>query len=202
MNIARAALVLSRKAFHSMAFTKAWLARLSRPGTHLGRRSGDGNAAVGEIGIMPAPTPLAPTHSAAEKPANAASPAARIASQPSPASMMALSQDAALSLTIAASARAVALKPPPLATTQRRHGPRWARREYRRRARSQARRAPGRCRAWRRRQASRLVSGVDQATAQRGEWSRIALSAIRRDDKLHDLGLGAVFGDAKAGTGV
>jgi hypothetical protein len=60
---------------------------------------------------------LAPRYSAAEKATNAASPAARIASQPSPASMMVLNQNSAFSLAILASARAVVLKPPPLETT-------------------------------------------------------------------------------------
>src|SRR5208283_3584119 len=117
LNFARAALVLSRKAFHSMSFTKWWLARLKNRGTHLGGRNGEGNAAVGVMGIMPDPMPLAFRYSAAEKPTNAVNPATRIASQPFPASMIALSQDSAFSLAIAASARAVASKPPPLETT-------------------------------------------------------------------------------------
>ncbi len=117
MNTARAALVLTRNAFHSMAFTKWWLARLSRRGTHPGGRNGEGNAVVGVIGIIPEPTLFTSRYSAAENPTNATSPATRMASQPFPASMMARSHDSAFSLAILASARAVSLKPPPLATT-------------------------------------------------------------------------------------
>src|SRR6185437_1516443 len=105
--LARAALVLLRSRLQTVLLTKAWLALLSQRGTSPGGRNGEGNSAVGVMGINPAPIPGIPRYSAADKPTNDASADSMMASQPFPAATTSRSHSSVLALVMRVRSRMV-----------------------------------------------------------------------------------------------
>src|SRR6202453_2178743 len=81
----RAALIALRKARQSMPLTNSWLKRLRKGGTRAGGRKGEAKAAVGVIGISPAPIALILRRSATERPTKAGGPEATRGAAPSEA---------------------------------------------------------------------------------------------------------------------
>src|SRR6185312_6419854 len=84
-----------------------WLVLFSHFGTRAGGRNGEANAAVGVMGMAPAPIALMPRHSAADRPANEASAETMSASHPFAAAVISRSQLSVLALVIRVRSRTV-----------------------------------------------------------------------------------------------
>src|SRR5581483_2819371 len=108
---ARASLVLLRSSLQTAPLRNPWLVLLSQAGTRVGGKKGDPNAAVGVIGMKPAPIGWMPRYSAAESPTNEARAETMMASQPSAAETTSRSQLSALLFVISLRARMASAGP-------------------------------------------------------------------------------------------